>query len=88
MKRVLISDQVADYIRQLPPLAKKRIRSGLKGLATLDGDLKDLESPLEGYCRLRVYQFRIIVKIHADRVDCIFIERRSIVYEIFESNFR
>lgn len=87
MKRIRISDQVADYIRQLPPTPKKRVRSGLRGLENLEGDLKDLEHPLEGYCRLRVYQFRVILKIQTDSVDCIFIERRSIVYEIFESNY-
>ena len=87
MRQVRISDQVADYIRQLPPTPKQRVRSGLKGLATLQGDLKDLEHPLDGYCRLRVFQFRIILKIRPATVDCIFIERRSIVYEVFESSF-
>lgn len=87
MRQVRISDQVADYVRQLPPTPKKRVRSGLKRLEKLEGDLKDLEHPLEGYCRLRVFQFRIILKIKAKTVDCIFIERRSIVYEVFESNF-
>ena len=87
MRRLRISDQVADYIRQLPPTPKKRIRHGLKGLETLQGDLKELEHPLDAYCRLRVFQFRIILKIQPETVDCIFIERRSIVYEVFESNF-
>jgi len=87
MRKVQISDQVANYVRQLPPIPKNRIRSALKGLEQLKGDLKDLEEPLDGYTRLRIYQFRIILSIQPDKVICIFIERRSIVYEVFESNF-
>ena len=87
MRQVQLSTQVVDYIRRLPPIPKKRIRSALKGLRKLEGDLKELEEPLEGYTRLRMYQFRVILSIQPDSVDCIFIERRSILYEIFESDF-
>lgn len=85
MRTVRLSAQVLDYIRQLPPVPKKRVRSALKRLADLKGDIKDLEHPLDGYCRLRVYQFRIILKIDTASVDCIFMERRNIVYEVFEA---
>ena len=85
MREVRISKQVFDFLSQLPPTPKKRVRAGLRGLSELDGDIKDLERQLDGYCRLRVYQFRIILKIHPDRVDCIFIERRDIVYEVFQA---
>lgn len=49
----------------------------------LAGDLKDLEPPLDGYTRLRVHQFRMIFRIQENTVDVIFLEKRSIVYEIF-----
>jgi len=87
MRQIRLSDQVADYICLLPPTPKKRVRSALKGLQHLEGNLKELEHPLDSYCRLRVFQFRVILKINKDTVDCIFIERRSIVYEVFESNY-
>ena len=82
--QVRISKQVADYVRSLPPFQKRRIRAALKGLESLQGDLKDLQHPLEGYCRLRAFQFRLILKINLTTVDCIFIEKRPIVYEAFE----
>ena len=88
MRDIRISTQVRDYISRLPPTPKKRVRSGLRGLATLEGDIKDLERQLEGYCRLRVHQFRIIIKIYPERVDCIFMERRNIVYELFEASLK
>ena len=62
------------------------VKSALKRLRKLEGDLKDLEHPLDGYCRLRVYQFRILLKIHAEQIDCIYIERRSLVYDVFEAS--
>lgn len=81
--RVRLSRQVDDFLRTLPPVPKKRIREALKGLALMQGDLKELESPLDGYVRLRVHQFRIILKLGKTETLCIFIERRSVVYELF-----
>lgn len=88
MKAVRLSVQVLDYVRQLPPDPRKRVRAALRGLAQLEGDLKDFEHPLDGYCRLRVKQFRVMLKILPDRVDCVFIERRNIVYEVFQANLK
>ncbi|MCD8483119.1 MAG: hypothetical protein LR015_10920 [Verrucomicrobia bacterium] len=85
MKQVRISDQVLDFLRHLPPEPKARVRAALRDLSDLKGDIRELEHPLDGFCRLRVHQFRVILRIHSTQVDCIFIERRSIVYEIFES---
>jgi len=88
MRHVRISDQVRDFVSQLPPISKKRIRAGLRGLENLEGDIKDLERQIDGYCRLRVYQFRIVIKVQPKHVDCIFIERRNIVYEVFQASLR
>lgn len=82
--KVRLSVQVYDYISSLPPEPKRRVREGLRGLVKLSGDIKELQHPLDGYCRLRINQFRIIFKIGPEVVDCIFIERRPVVYEVFE----
>ncbi|MGC6423511.1 MAG: hypothetical protein ACON4O_00830 [Lentimonas sp.] len=81
MREVCISDEVRDYIPCLPPIPEKRQQAGLRRIA-------DLERPLDGYCRLRVHQFRIIFKLRPERVDSICIERRNIVYEVFEASLR
>lgn len=81
---ILLSEQVVSYVRSLPPVPKKRVREALEKLNQLEGDLKDLHHPLEGYCRLRVHQYRIILKIENETIQCVFIEKRSLVYEIFE----
>ena len=88
MRNVRLSDQVRDYVCGLPPIQKKRVRFGLRGLVNLEGDIKDFERQLDGYCRLRVHQFRIILKIYPDHVNCIFIERRNIIYEVFQASIR
>ena len=81
--KIRLSHQVGKFLRSLPPIPKKRIRSALRDLASMEGDLKELEAPLDGYIRLRVHQYRIILKMSEKEVDCIFIERRSVVYELF-----
>ncbi|MFN8087325.1 MAG: hypothetical protein U0Q04_10340 [Microbacterium sp.] len=54
--------------------------SGLSGR----GDVKQIEGPLEAYCRLRVGSFRIVLRYdRAKFVDGVFAERRGIVYEVF-----
>jgi mRNA-degrading endonuclease RelE of RelBE toxin-antitoxin system len=83
MKAVRLSHQVREYLRHLPPVPKQRVRDALRGLGALEGDLKELEPPLDGYTRLRIYQFRLILKIQEATVDVIFLEKRSIVYELF-----
>jgi mRNA-degrading endonuclease RelE of RelBE toxin-antitoxin system len=60
------------------------MRAALRDLGALKGDIKDLQHPLEKYSRLRIHQFRVILEIHPDRVECLFIERRPIVCEVFE----
>jgi len=52
------------------------------------GDTKALEGRLSSYWRLRVGGFRILyaecVKDGVRTFDCLFAERRSLVYELFE----
>jgi len=48
------------------------------------GDITALESPLQDYCRLRVGPYRVILTYSNSRtIDCLFAERRGIVYEVF-----
>lgn len=47
------------------------------------GDLKALEPPLHGYCRLRVGGYRIVFAYgKRGTIECIFAERRNVVYEL------
>ena len=86
MNKLLIHPQAEGFIRSLAPEPRTRIIQALKALPA--GETKALEGRLSGYWRLRVGGYRLIF---ADKVikgirtfDCLFAERRSIVYELFE----
>jgi mRNA interferase RelE/StbE len=80
--------QVVDYVRRLAPEPRRAVKSALKELGQEHGDLRALEGTLAGYYRLRVGRHRIIFGYAADgAIEAVFIEERSIVYEIFEAEF-
>jgi mRNA-degrading endonuclease RelE of RelBE toxin-antitoxin system len=84
VRRVRLTAQVVEFVRKQAPEPRRRIRTALAELASGRGDVKQLEGPLQAYCRLRVGPFRIIVSYErAKFVDCVFAERRGIVYEVF-----
>jgi mRNA-degrading endonuclease RelE of RelBE toxin-antitoxin system len=81
--RVRLSEQVVGFVRRLPPEPKRRLRRALRDLASGRGDLKRLEGPLDGYCRLRVGGYRIVFAYAEDgSMECVFAEQRSLVYEV------
>ncbi len=86
MKRVEISDQVRRFIRSLAPDPRKELRAALRELAHERGNIKYLEGPLKDYLRLRVRDYRIIFQYSRKRkvIECVFAERRDLIYEIFE----
>ena len=81
--KVLLAKQVVEFVCRLPPEPKRRLHSALRDLTREKGDIRALEPPLEGYCRLRVGGYRIVFS-YAKRgtIECVFAERRSVVYEL------
>lgn len=81
--RIVLARQVVDFVRRLPPEPKRRLRRALPDLAREKGDIRALEPPLEGYCRLRVGGYRIVFSYgKRGTIECIFAEQRSVVYEL------
>jgi mRNA-degrading endonuclease RelE of RelBE toxin-antitoxin system len=81
--RVEVSAQVADFVKRLPPEPRRRLRRALRDLEKEKGDIKPLEGPLDGYCRLRLGGYRVVLSYTVSgRIQCVFAERRSIVYEV------
>jgi len=85
--KIRVETQVEAFVKSLAPDPRKRLRLAIKGLAEGKGDIKWLEGNLAGYGRLSVAGCRVIFKERAERgsriIDCIFSERRALVYEIF-----
>jgi mRNA-degrading endonuclease RelE of RelBE toxin-antitoxin system len=86
MKRVEISAQVRRFIGSLAPDPRKQVRAALRALARDRGDIKHLEGPLKDYFRLRIRDYRIVFQYSRRRnvIECVFAERRELVYEVFE----
>jgi mRNA interferase RelE/StbE len=86
---IKLSQQVIEFIQSLPPEPRHQLRLALKGLAKGQGDIKELEGPLANYSRLRVSGYRVILFYRMpNTIECIFAERRSIVYEVFADELR
>lgn len=85
--RVQVTPQVAQFVKSLAPEPRRTLKLAIKALAQDKGDLKRLEGKLEGYTRLRVAGHRVIFREDfrsGERViDCVFAEKRAIVYELF-----
>jgi len=87
--KVELALQVVEFVRRLPPDPRRRLRRALRELAKEKGDIKPLHAPLEGYCRLRVGGYRVIFSYASrGRIQCIFAEQRSIVYELLVDMLR
>jgi mRNA interferase RelE/StbE len=80
--------QVIAFSRRLAPEPRRAIKQGLRDLGQEKGDIRALEGGLAGYYRLRIGRHRIVFSYAADgAIEAVFIEDRSVVYEIFEAEF-
>ena len=86
--KVEVAPQVKEFVRSLAPAPRRALTRAIKSLAQDAGDRKVLEGKLMGYRRLRVSSHRVIYReqpVAGTRViSCIFAERRSVVYELFQ----
>jgi len=82
--RIRLAPQVVDFIRSQAPEPRRRLRRAVSALATDEGDVKPLEGALQEYSRLRIGSYRIILRYVTQKtIECVFAERRNIVYEVF-----
>lgn len=82
--RILASEQVAGWLRILPPEPRRRVRAALKGLEHWQGDIKPLRGELEGFHRLRIGGYRIVCRITSrSLVRLEYADTRDVVYEAF-----
>jgi mRNA-degrading endonuclease RelE of RelBE toxin-antitoxin system len=87
--KVVLAAQVVAFVRALPPEPKARVRRALRGLVRERGDIKPLEPPLHGYCRLRVGGYRVVFAYgKRGTIECLFAEQRSVVYELLLERLR
>ena len=92
MTKVRVSGQVEGFVKSLAPEPRRALRAGTKSLAPGQGDIKHLEGDLAGWSRLRVQTYRVVFKEtwqNGQRlVDCVYANRRSVVYDLFKEILR
>ena len=81
--KVLVSEQILTRLRTIHPEHRRDIRSALRELAKGRGDMKELAGRLSGFYRLRIGRYRVVYRYRDKHVEAIFLEQRSIVYELF-----
>ena len=86
--RVEVAPQVRDFVKSLAPAPRLALSRAIKALSTERGNRKSLEGRLAGYRRLRVAEYRVIyvaaMEAGSPVIRCLFAERRSVIYEVFE----
>jgi len=83
---------VEAFVKSLAPEPRRALTRAIKSLARKPGDVKALEGDLAGYRRLCVAGHRVIFTERAEAgeriVDCLFAERRAVIYELFAEQVR
>ncbi len=85
--KLVLEEQVRQFIRELPPEPRSSLRHALKELAREKGDVEPLHEELRAYWRLRVGNFRLVFAYRSTKservIHCLFVERRAVVYQLF-----
>jgi mRNA interferase RelE/StbE len=84
--KLKISPQVREFQAVLGLQHRRAVKQAIRDLAKEQGDIRALRDELSGYHRLKIGRHRLIFRYLPGRIiECIFIEERRLVYEMFES---
>jgi mRNA-degrading endonuclease RelE of RelBE toxin-antitoxin system len=83
--KLVIRQQVHDFIAALAPVPRRKLWAGIKGLPDGKGDVIQLEDKLAPFFRLRAGKIRIVFEeksVAGERVlVCFFADYRATVYK-------
>jgi len=74
-------DAVAESIRGMHPLLRKKVKAGLATIASDPHSGKALKEELEGLRSFRIGKFRIIYRMAGKAVDVVAVGPRKIIYQ-------
>ena len=85
--RVTVEPQPREFIRRQPPAVRRQLRETIHAIERGEIFPEPLDEELEGFYKVRVENCRLIVQHVAGEAGpvfrVVFIERRSVVYEMF-----
>lgn len=81
--RPIISPQVAERIRQLPPDLKRGVREAIRAIGLDPGCGEPLKRELQDYLKYRVRRFRIVYRVDraSKMVAIVAVGHRRAIYE-------
>jgi len=83
---VIVQEPVYTFARRLAPEPRQAVKRALAGLRREQGAIRELEGTLAGHYRLRIGKYRLIFRYRDSAIiEAIFLEERSVVYEVFEA---
>ncbi len=89
--KIEIEEQVVRFVRSLAPVPRRSLRDALRKLQHEEGDIRGLESELEGFYRLRVGRYRVIffylTRGRSRILRCVYAGHRNLIYEVFAHEF-
>ena len=84
---VIVEAQPLAFIRRQSPDARKSLRAAIHAIELGDSFPDPLDDELEGFYKVRVENYRLILKHEsgdkAPLFKVVFAERRSVIYEMF-----
>jgi mRNA interferase RelE/StbE len=84
--RVQVRSQVWEFADKSGLQQRRALKRAILGLAREKGDICALHDELNGFYRLKVGRHRVIFRYLPGRIiECVFVEERRLVYEMFES---
>jgi len=82
---ISVEKQIRDYLDSLGMEHRRDVKLALRELRNSRGDIIALGDQLDGFYRLRFGPFRILFRYRPGKlIDCIYINRRALAYEVFE----
>ena len=82
MYKLRVPDQLAEFIRNLHPEIKRKIKGSLRNIANEPNSGKPLKDDLEGLRSFRVSRFRIVYRVAGPKeIQVIAIGPRALIYE-------
>lgn len=83
----VLSDEVREFLRTLAPTPRKTVSLALDRIEAGTAKMEALQEPLQRFYKVRAGDFRLLCTVDANTAFVLFVERRSVVYEIATADF-
>jgi mRNA-degrading endonuclease RelE of RelBE toxin-antitoxin system len=83
----VVSDEVRQFLRTLAPEPRKAVSLAIDRIEAGSAKMEALQEPLQRFYKVKAGDFRLLCAVDANTTFVLFVERRSVVYEIATADF-